>query len=59
MSDQEIEKMRQSVRDYFERFLELKAFAATLIRLNWHKIIVNAEEKSVPMVYSKFVWPPV
>jgi hypothetical protein len=34
MSDQEIEKMRQAVREYYERFLEPKAFGELAMQSN-------------------------
>jgi hypothetical protein len=43
--------MRRSVLDYYERFLEPKFFAESVIRANAGQILVNAEESSVPLVF--------
>jgi hypothetical protein len=51
MSDQGIEKMRGSVWDYYGRFLDPKAFGAGLGMTGFDRILVNAEEKSVPFVF--------
>ena len=51
MSDQEIKKMWQAVRDYYERFLDSKAFGEWFIRTRSTRILVNAEENSVPLVF--------
>lgn len=51
MSDQEIEKMRQAVRDYYERFLDSKASWEGVILTNSTRILVNAEEHSVPLIF--------
>ena len=51
MSDQEIEKMRGAVWDYYGRFLDPKAFGAGLGMTGFDRILVNAEEKSVPFVF--------
>jgi hypothetical protein len=59
MDEGELAQMRNSVRDYYNRFLDSKAILENLIHTNDLKIIVNAEEKSVPMVYPDFVWPPL
>lgn len=58
MDEREVGRMRFAVRDYYDRFLKPKACAEMLIRVECHKFIVNAEEKSVPIVYPSFVWPP-
>jgi glycosyltransferase involved in cell wall biosynthesis len=50
MSDQEIEKMRVTVWDYYGRFLNPKAFGAGLGMTGFDRILVNSEEKSVPGV---------
>jgi hypothetical protein len=59
MDEGELARMRNTVRDYYNRFLDSKAILENLIHTNDLKIIVNAEEKSVPMVYPDFVWPPL
>ncbi len=50
MSDQEIEKMRVTVWDYYGRFLNPKAFGPGLGMTGFDRILVNSEEKSVPGV---------
>jgi hypothetical protein len=47
------------VMNYYDQFIDPKEFADNMTQANNSKIIVNAEEKSVPMLYSAFVWPPV
>jgi len=51
MDDYEVARMRKAVRDYYERFLDSKAFGERFIRTNSTRILVNAEEKSVPLIY--------
>jgi hypothetical protein len=53
----EVELMRQAVRDYYERFLDLKAFAEELGRSESMQFVVNAEENSVRSVFSWMVFP--
>jgi hypothetical protein len=48
MSDQEIEKMRGAVWDYYLHFLDPKAFGKMLGKTDCDRVLVNAEEKSVP-----------
>jgi hypothetical protein len=50
MDEREVGRMRSSVRDYYDRFLEPKAFAERLSRSDCGRVFVNAEEKSVPQV---------
>ncbi len=45
MSDQEIEKMRGAVWDYYGRFLDTKSIG--MVHGETGRILVNAEEKSV------------
>ena len=52
MDEREVERMRQATRVYYERFLEPKAFAEGLRRSDCIRVLVNAEEKSVPLVFS-------
>jgi len=47
----EVLKMRQAVSDYYDRFLDPKAFAEELSRSDGGKVFVNAEENSVPFVF--------
>jgi hypothetical protein len=49
MDDCEVAPMRKAVRDYYERFLDSKAFGERFIRTNSTRILVNAEENSVPL----------
>ena len=51
MDESEVERMRSYVRDYYDRFLEPKSFAESVIHANAGKILVNAEENSVPFLY--------
>jgi hypothetical protein len=46
----EVARMRQAVRNYYERFLDPKAFGGRLGMTDFDRILVNAEEKSVPWV---------
>jgi hypothetical protein len=48
MSDQGIEKMRGAVWDYYRRFLDPIAFGKLLGKDGYGRLLVNAEEKSVP-----------
>jgi len=52
-----VERMRWAVLDYYERFLEPKAFAEKLVHSESARALVNAEEKSVPFIYPRFIWP--
>jgi hypothetical protein len=47
----EVELMRRAVREYYNRFLEPKAFAEGLRRSDCRRVFVNAEENSVPLVF--------
>ena len=58
MDEREVGRMRSSVRNYFERFLDPKAFAEELRRSDCGRVFVNAEENSVPFVCKKFDWSP-
>jgi glycosyltransferase involved in cell wall biosynthesis len=52
MDENEVARMRNTVRDYYDRFLAPKSFAESVIHANAGKILVNAEENSVPLVFS-------
>jgi hypothetical protein len=58
MDEREVERMRRAVLDYYERFLDSKAFVERFIGTNSTRILVNAEENSVPLAYTEFkmVW---
>ena len=43
----EVELMRRAVLEYYNRFLEPKAFAEELRRSDYRRVFVNAEEKSI------------
>ena len=49
----EVARMRKAVRDYYERFLDSKAFGETLVHSESGRVLVNAEENSVPLVFSR------
>ena len=53
----EVTRMRFAVREYYNRFLEPKAFAQTFIQANSSQILVNAEENSVRLVFPGMVFP--
>ncbi len=53
----EVEFMRQAVREYYERFLEPKKVAENFIRAKAGKILVNAEENSIRLVFLGMVFP--
>ena len=53
----EVERMRRAVLNYYEHFLDSKAFGERFIRTNSTRILVNAEEKSVPLVFSLSNYP--
>ena len=57
MDEREVEQVRNSVRDYYDRFLDSKAFGERFIRTNSTRILVNAEEHSVPLVFSLSSYP--
>jgi glycosyltransferase involved in cell wall biosynthesis len=50
----EVEGMRRAVLDYYERFLDSKAFAEELVCCESGRVFVNAEENSVPLVFPDF-----
>jgi len=47
----EVERMRRAVLDYYELFLDSKAFAEELVGNESERVFVNAEENSVPFVF--------
>ena len=49
--------MRLAVRDYYERFLEPKAFGEALVRSESGRVLVNAEENSVRLVFPGIIFP--
>ena len=51
MDEREVGRIRNAVRDYYERFLDSKAFAEELRRSDCRRVFVNAEENSVPFVF--------
>ena len=53
MDESEVERMRSYVRDYYDRFLEPKAFAEELSRSDCRRVFLNAEENSVPFVFPR------
>jgi glycosyltransferase involved in cell wall biosynthesis len=57
MNAGEVARVREAVRDYYERFLDSKAFGERFIRTNSTRIFVNAEENSVPLVFPGMVFP--
>jgi hypothetical protein len=54
MDSGEVSRMQEAVRDYYERFLEPQALAERLRQSDCGKILVNAEENSVPLVFTEF-----
>jgi hypothetical protein len=58
MDSGEVSRMQEAVRDYYERFLEPEAFVENAIRSNSTRILVNAEENSVPLFCKEFQWTP-
>ncbi len=58
MTDSEILELRLAAIDYYKRFLNPVAFANSLEMFGQGQLLVNAEEKSVPFVYPRFIWPP-
>ena len=50
MDEHEVERIRNSERDYYVRFLEPSAFAEELSRSDCRRVFLNAEENSVPFV---------
>ena len=53
----EVERMRWAVLDYYERFLDPNAFGEKLLRSESARVLVNAEENSVPLVFAGMVFP--
>jgi glycosyltransferase involved in cell wall biosynthesis len=47
MDEREVGRMSSSVRKYYDRFLDPKAFAEELVRSERRRVFVNAEENSV------------
>ena len=56
MDTDEVLRMRLAVREYYNRFLEPKSFAESVIHANAGTILVNAEENSVPLFCKEFQW---
>jgi hypothetical protein len=48
MSDQEIEKMRGAVWKFYDKNLDPRVFAGMIGEARVDRVLVNAEEKSVP-----------
>ena len=57
MDADEVALMRLAVWDYYERFLEPKAFVETLVHSESARVLVNAEENSVPLVFAGIIFP--
>ena len=57
MDADEVTRMRLAVWNYYERFLEPKAFGEALVRSESGRVLVNAEENSVPLVFPGMVFP--
>ena len=51
MDSGEVSRMQQAGWDYYDRFLGPAAFAQRMLQLNDKQILVNAEEKSVQLVF--------
>jgi hypothetical protein len=51
MDSGEVSRMQEAVQDYYERFLDLKAFGQIFGEAGLNRVLVNAEEKSVPLVF--------
>ena len=49
--------MRLAVRDYYERFLEPRTFAEELVGNVSGRVLVNAEENSVRLVFPGIIFP--
>jgi hypothetical protein len=58
MTDSKLLELRLAAFDYYRRFLNPVAFANSLEMFGQGQLLVNAEEKSVPFVYPRFIWPP-
>ena len=50
MDESEVVRMRDTVRDYYDQFLDPKACAEELSRSDCRRVFLNAEENSVPFV---------
>ncbi len=57
MTDSEILELRLAAFDYYRRFLNPVAFGHSLEVFARGRLLVNAEEKSVPFIYPRFIWP--
>jgi hypothetical protein len=57
MDADEVERMRRAVLEYYDRFLEPKASGEKLLRSESARVLVNAEENSVPLVFAGMVFP--
>jgi hypothetical protein len=57
MDEREVGRMSSSVKKYYNRFLDPKAFAEELVRSERRRVFVNAEENSVPLVFAGMVFP--
>ena len=53
----EMGKMRAAVLDYYGRFLDPKAFGEVLVHSESGRVLVNAEENSVRLVFPGMVFP--
>ena len=57
MDADEVTRMRLAVWNYYERFLEPKAFGETVVRSEGGRVLVNAEENSVRLVFPGIIFP--
>jgi glycosyltransferase involved in cell wall biosynthesis len=57
MAEQQIAEMRKAVLEYYSLLLCPKRFGKQLRKSTLGRILVNAEEISVPFVYPRFTWP--
>ncbi len=46
-----VARMQEAVRDYYGWFFDIKSFGERFIRTNSNRILVNAEEHSVPLIF--------
>ena len=53
----EMGKMRAAVLDYYGRFLDPKAVPEALLQSKGGRVLVNAEENSVRLVFPGMVFP--
>jgi len=58
MTDDKIQGMHAKIAEYYQRFLVPSQWLREFLESDNNRLLVNAEETSVPFVFPEFQWPP-